>query len=405
MEPQRVESAHQEQETAKAGSFAEMEDFLPNLSYRFLQCNIKDGLTSYLGRANPFAHPFNPKTDALWLFDNTAHRRADAPHFWQAEFVAAYFLKESGKDLEDAVAKVAEKLGIAKGDEAEETIRNRIRPFVDSILPARIVHVTVDIPDGHEVKLGSSDSSGISTNVIRIPGWEHRKDGECIRTVASTGAESPEMSMTTIHAEPEGWGIISDIDDTIKTTLTPSPIGILKTTFATPVAHPIDGMPDFYKHINGKLNPTWFYLSASPYNLYPFLRDFRSQHYPQGTIMLRNASWMTLSGLLSSLTQGTQEYKTSQMDKIHGFLPKRKWICVGDSTQTDPESYGEIYRKYPNWVHKIFIRKVTDVAEMNETDKNEDSRFTKAFEGVPNDIWQTFDQPEELYAAVDALTK
>lgn len=86
----------------------------------------------------------------------------------------------------------------------------------------------------------------------------------------------------------------------------------------------------------------FFYLSASPYNLYPFLRNFRDQHYPHGQLILRDASWMSVPGLLSNLTLGTQEYKVSRMQKIHEWLPSRKMILIGDSTQSDPESYGDM---------------------------------------------------------------
>ena len=44
------------------------------------------------------------------------------------------------------------------------------------------------------------------------------------------------------------------------------------------------------------------------------------------------------------------------------WFPKRKFIFLGDSTQSDPEAYGEIYRRHPTWVGKIFIRKVTGIA-------------------------------------------
>lgn len=64
---------------------------------------------------------------------------------------------------------------------------------------------------------------------------------------------------------------------------------------------------------------------------------------------------------------------------------------------------GYRYRKHPSWIHAIFIRKVTDVAELNATDKNEDSRFENAFKDVPRNVWRTFTDPQELYAAVDAL--
>lgn len=184
--------------------------------------------------------------------------------------------------------------------------------------------------------------------------------------------------------------------------MTCSPIGILKSTFVSEPT-PISGMPELYKYISSTIPPTWFYLSASPYNLYPFLRPFIRQYYPSGTIVLRDASWMTLGGLLQSLTQGTKAYKVSRMNKIHSWLPNRKILCVGDSTQSDPEAYGEIYRKHKGWIKGIFIRKVYGVGEMNESSKNDDERFEKAFHDMPRGVWRTFEEPGEVYAAVDAL--
>jgi phosphatidate phosphatase APP1 len=103
-------------------------------------------------------------------------------------------------------------------------------------------------------------------------------------------------------------------------------------------------MPELYAYLQKVVTDTapFFYLSASPYNLYSFLRDFRQEFYPQGTLILRDASWRNLSGLLSNLTLGTQEYKVDRMKKINSWLPRRKMICIGDSTQTDPEAYGEM---------------------------------------------------------------
>jgi len=184
--------------------------------------------------------------------------------------------------------------------------------------------------------------------------------------------------------------------------LTPSPIGILRSTFVdTPT--PIPGMPDLYASINRTLSPTWFYLSASPYNLYSFLRPFLHTHYPAGTTFLRDASWMDLGGFLASLTQGTEAYKRDRIEKIHGWLPKRKVLCVGDSTQSDPEAYGDICRKHGGWVKAVFIRKVVDVAEMKGSDKNSEERFEKAFKDVPREVWRTFEDPKELYEAVEQL--
>jgi phosphatidate phosphatase APP1 len=125
--------------------------------------------------------------------------------------------------------------------------------------------------------------------------------------------------------------------------MTSDPIGILQSTFVD-APTPIAGMPELYTYIQSLINETspFFYLSASPYNLYPFLRDFRQRNYPHGTIVLRDSSWMSIPGLLSQLTLGTGEYKVDRMQKINSWLPGRKMICIGDSTQADPESYGDM---------------------------------------------------------------
>lgn len=114
---------------------------------------------------------------------------------------------------------------------------------------------------------------------------------------------------------------------------------------------PVAGMPELYGHMHKLLTAAapFFYLSASPYNLYSFLRSFRDAHYPYGQLVLRDASWQSIPGLLSNLTLGTQEYKVSRMRKMHDWLPGRSMICIGDSTQTDPESYGAC----------VFVRRTT----------------------------------------------
>ena len=208
----------------------------------------------------------------------------------------------------------------------------------------------------------------------------------------------------------------ADIDDTIKITQTSDPIGILRSTFVSEPT-PVAGMPELYQFINKQITPKipFFYLSASPYNLYSFLRDFRDKYYPPGTIILRDANWMNLSGLLSNLTLGTQEYKVDRIVKINNWFPLRHMICIGDSTQTDPETYGEMYtptsrqlmyfatnfsfryRRYPAWVKLILIRKVTDIAAVGIEEKNEPARFEKAFHDVPKHVWHVFTDALECY--------
>jgi phosphatidate phosphatase APP1 len=100
-------------------------------------------------------------------------------------------------------------------------------------------------------------------------------------------------------------------------------------------------MPDLYKSLLTRLDsPTYFYLSASPWQLYPFLHEFVNANYPPGQIILRDMSYLELSSFLASLTIGTQDYKEDIIEKIHQWFPNKQFLCVGDSTQRDPEAYG-----------------------------------------------------------------
>ena len=114
---------------------------------------------------------------------------------------------------------------------------------------------------------------------------------------------------------------------------------------------------------------------------------------------------MTLAGLFTNLTQRTREYKVDRFQTIYESYPGRNFICIGDSTQSDPEAYSDMYRDHPDWIKAIFIRKVTGVSEMDESEKNSDERFQNAFQGVPEDIWHVFEDPSELYDRVAKLTR
>ncbi|RYP49530.1 hypothetical protein DL768_004796 [Monosporascus sp. mg162] len=352
---------------------------------------------SYLGKKNPFSRTVTSQ-DTVWLLDNTAYRNQTSGK-WEAEYVAAVFSQHSFGVISDAVSMIAKQIGLDERDPNWPTVEERTKLFTQTIKPATTVKALYR--NAVPLKLGPGGRNGISSDIKKLPGIEN---GELL---APTVAHVPKgvngiLEMRTFYAEPEGWAVISDVDDTIKITQTSDPIGILRTTFVdAPSVCP--GMPELYWHIQSAIKDTspWFYLSASPYNLYPFLRDFREEYYPHGTIILRDSSWMSIPGLLSSLTLGTEEYKVDRMEKIHSWLPRRKMILIGDSTQSDPESYGEIYRTYPDWVKVILIRKVEDIAAIGIDSKNQPERFQEAFEGVPKDVWHVFTDPAECTKIID----
>jgi phosphatidate phosphatase APP1 len=136
-----------------------------------------------------------------------------------------------------------------------------------------------------------------------------------------------------------------DIDDTIKVSNVLDKAKLLKATLIDDPT-PVTGMPELYASLARSLNsPQFLYVSGSPFQLFPFLRGFVNTTFQasQGPIFLRNLT-LNINDLVQ-LTQsdGVLNYKLSQIDRIHGMYPAKKFLTVGDSTEKDPETYGETY--------------------------------------------------------------
>ncbi|KAG6018211.1 hypothetical protein E4U43_007052 [Claviceps pusilla] len=377
--------------TRQAKKFEKLESSLQEVeSSKVPLAQGKPKLNCWLQKLNIFRPFVKPVTnnEIVWLLDNTAFKTSRAGN-WQAEFVAAVFEREDKQKLVDMVTAVAQAVGLTDDALERRTIEERVLPFLWDVRPARTITA---MQQSLNLKLGPSNINGLSSNVMDI---SNNEMGSLVRTSTKLGCGKGSITdMQTYYAGEDGWGIISD--DTIKVTMTSDPVGILRETFVN-TPRPIDGMPELYAKIKSFLpqDTAWFYLSASPYNLYPFLKQFRKQHYPPGTLILRDSSWKTVAGLLSALTLRTEEYKVDRMKKIHGWLPKKKMIVIGDSTQSDPEAYGDMYRNSPNWISLILIRKATKIAEIGIDEKNEPERFERAFKDVPRRLWHVFEDPAE----------
>lgn len=125
--------------------------------------------------------------------------------------MAAVFDQNSGVEISTVVADVAEKLGIGKGDKAEETIKARLMPFVQAVLPGRVVKA--EFAGKETLKLGPGGRNGISSDLKAVPQFEGG-------SVVSTMAQVPQgangiLEGKTFFAEPEGWGIISGREERI----------------------------------------------------------------------------------------------------------------------------------------------------------------------------------------------
>jgi len=299
-------------------------------------------------------------------------------------------------------------LGLSEdGDEqTKRLLERRAADFLNSVIVGRTCSVRID--GGGVVDLPPSNESGISACTVTVPFGGAVGDGDVVRfdAVLPKNWKGKKVHTDMQVVTKDGWAVISDIDDTIKISEVLSYNRLLYHTFVEEDASPTPGMPDFYKLIKATLNPAYFYLSASPYNLYPFLLPFLRKNYPYGEPILRDMSWMDVGGLVQSVSVGTQGYKVAEGTKVMGtWLPRRKFVCIGDSTQKDPETYAELYGKYPDRVKAIWIRVVSGVDEEKEKELNSEERFRKAFEKVPAGIWATFTDPKTLEGRLMGLKR
>jgi phosphatidate phosphatase APP1 len=159
-----------------------------------------------------------------------------------------------------------------------------------------------------------------------------------------------------------GFGIISDVDDTVLQTGATSLGSMLRVTLLQN-AHtrlPFDGVSAFYQALHAGPDRTGanpiFYVSSSPWNLYDFLVDFFAiQSLPAGTLFLRDLGLEADRFLQSSHA----DHKLTQIERVLHAYPDLPFVLVGDSGQRDPEIYLDTVREFPGRVRAVYIRNVT----------------------------------------------
>lgn len=166
--------------------------------------------------------------------------------------------------------------------------------------------------------------------------------------------------------------IISDVDDTIlETGITGNMRDILRNVHRIMAQMPqqrriVPGVPQFYQTLaragTPQLRPC-FYISSSPWNLYPYLRHFKTTHeLPAGPLMLRD--W-TLSGE----TLGKEGHGTHKLAAIRQLLadfPHLRFVLIGDDTQRDLAAFSAIAGENPDRIAAVFIRRIAALSSTDE---------------------------------------
>ena len=196
------------------------------------------------------------------------------------------------------------------------------------------------------------------------------------------------------------FGVISDLDDTVISTEVTSKLKMFVNTALRNeyTRTPFAGVAAFYKALQkgasgGENNPI-FYVSSSPWNLYPLLSEFlRINRIPLGPLFLKDFGNQTLFDSANHAS-----HKIENIERILSVYPHLPFVLIGDSGEKDPEIYAEIVSKYPNSIRVIYIRNINlDAARVSAIDV--------LIEQVKTNGCQLVLSPDTEFAAVHAAAE
>ncbi|KAJ3187869.1 hypothetical protein HDU85_006262 [Gaertneriomyces sp. JEL0708] len=295
---------------------------------------------------------------------------------------------------------------LAVSQEVRDRLAERLGWFYVAGVPFRTVGVdlpaSTSVGGKHEIKLNRASISGeFDTLVNAVVNDEFEADRKIDYSASVWDLiDSRVLPGSTYMVEPAGTTIISDIDDTIKISEVNDIAKLARNTFLE-AYKPVEGMSAVYNNLKAKFaakkeNAYFTYLSGSPWNLYPglssFVRDFK---FPMGQFILKDFNVLDGSAL-DFIFRRLENYKRDAILAYIARFPDHKFVMIGDSTELDPEIYGEIARQFPDKIRCIAIRKVEGVNGEKEAQNNANARFQKAFEGVSASQWMTFSASNQI---------
>jgi phosphatidate phosphatase APP1 len=232
-------------------------------------------------------------------------------------------------------------------------------------------------PDGHfsmPVKLSEEEAKQV-------------KDGQMEFQAVLSPKDKRVLKGSVRFAPDSGITVISDIDDTVKITRVHDYKATLRSTFLEPFK-PVPGMAALYRSWATNEGARFFYVSASPWQLFLPLSDFvHANGFPEGAFYLKDFRLKDRS--LFTLFESPEKYKPVIIQPLLKLFTERQFVLVGDSGERDPEIYGELARHFRGQVRRILIRDVTG-------ESTRAARYQQAFRDLPAEIWTIFHEPSEI---------
>jgi phosphatidate phosphatase APP1 len=195
-----------------------------------------------------------------------------------------------------------------------------------------------------------TDRGGYIDTVIAAdlaPGWQ--------QVTFTADDMAPAEAAVRIVDPGVGFGIVSDIDDTVMVTALPRPLLAAWNTFVLDeyARSPVPGMAVLYERlVRAHPGSPVFYLSTGAWNVAPTLTRFLSRHlYPPGPLLLTD--WGPTA---DRWFRSGQAHKRATLRRLAQEFPHMSWLLIGDDGQHDQEIYGEFAANYPDRVAAVAIR-------------------------------------------------
>ncbi len=218
-------------------------------------------------------------------------------------------------------------------------------------VPVVGAEVVVEAGGGsHRVRADDGGVIDVRLPVSLSPGWHS----------ISLRCEDSDVSQADIFVvgDDVGFGVVSDIDDTVMTTAVPRPFLAAWHTFvvnehartATP------GMAVLYEWLSAaNTGCPVVYLSTGAWNVAPTLTRFLSRNlYPAGPVLLTD--W---GPTRDRWFRSGPEHKRRNLERLAAEFPGIRWLLVGDDGQHDEDIYGEFAARHPDRVAAVAIRQLS----------------------------------------------
>lgn len=267
------------------------------------------------------------------------------------------FLK--GRVLED------DNIMVTKSYEELKRIFYSFKRFETDEVPG----VGVDLYLGDHKFQAHTDEEGFFTLDVATPDDLEVEPGEWIRgyaelpdIIGEEGAVRGSIKLRVPDKQAK-YGVISDIDDTILQTHVTS-LFQLKMMFVTLFKEAsqrlaMEGMVELYQEMStdptGGKNP-FFYVSNSPWNIYPMLVEFlKLQELPSGPVLLRDFGFAMIHQ-----EEGYRGHKIETISHIFRAYPDMQFLLFGDSGSKDADVYLSLAQEFPDQIKTIYIRHLKD---------------------------------------------